>query len=120
MLIANEALSLSSKSTAGRYSSRARKATRDGMAWIFSRWSVSENPNLGTSHLYYYLYALERVGVLSGRRYIGDRDWYKEGAVFLLKKQNPSGAWGNDVINTAFALMFLKRSTPPPVITFSK
>jgi hypothetical protein len=120
MLIAHEGLSLTNRSSAARYSSRARKSIRDGLAWLWSRWTVSENPNMGTSHLHYYLYALERVGVLSGKRYIGDRDWYREGAVFLLKNQDAYGSWGNDVINTAFALMFLKRSTPPPVITISK
>ena len=55
--------------------------------------------------------------MVSGRQFIGDRDWYHEGAIALLAHQDPSGAWGGSVYDTCFALMFLKRSTPPSVLT---
>lgn len=117
LLIAHEGLALDSRSAGNRYSSDVRRAVRDGFGWLFRHWSVTENPGLGAEHHYYYLYAVERVGVLSSRQFIGDRDWYREGAAFLLRNQHASGAWNNQVIDTSFALMFLKRSTPPPVIT---
>ena len=34
-----------------------------------------------------YLYGLERVGDLAGRRLIGSHDWYREGADWLLGAQ---------------------------------
>lgn len=120
LLIALEGLALESKSRAKRYSGQVQKASRDSLGWLWSNWSVEENPGAGNVHYFYYLYALERVGIVSSRKFIGDRDWYHEGAVSLLGKQYESGAWGDGVIDTCFALMFLKRTTPPPVITMSK
>ena len=119
LLIAQECLTLHHKRTADRYRSHVRRAVRDGLAHLWSCFSVTENPHLGARHLYYYLYSLERVGVLFGKPYIGDRDWYREGSVFLLERQEASGAWNRDMKDTAFALLFLKRSTPPPVTTLS-
>ena len=42
---------------------------------------------------YYYLYGLERVGRLSARRLIGEHDWYREGAEYLVRQQQESGYW---------------------------
>ncbi len=39
----------------------------------------------------YYLYAMERVGRLTGQRFIGGIDWYRAGADYLLKIQDESG-----------------------------
>jgi hypothetical protein len=41
---------------------------------------------------------------------LGDRDWYREGAIALIRRQNASGHW-DDVVNTSFALLFLKRAS---------
>jgi len=117
LLISHEGLALISKTKAGRTESRVRKAVRDGIGWLWVNWSVTQNPGMDEMHHHYYLYALERVGILAGKRYLGDRDWYREGAAYLLGTQSESGAWGDGVIDTCFALLFLKRSTPPPVIT---
>jgi len=117
LLISHEGLALISKAKAGRTEARVHKAVRDGIGWLWVNWSVTENPGMGEKHHYYYLYALERVGMLAGKRFLGDRDWYREGAAYLLGTQLESGAWGDGVIDTCFALLFLKRSTPPPVIT---
>ena len=103
---------------------KVRKSVRDGLAWLYSHWAVDSIPCAGKSYYYYYIYSLERVGVLIDCRFIGDRDWYREGAEYLMTKQEPDGGWacqanewGSPISNTAFALLFLKRSTPPPVIT---
>jgi hypothetical protein len=89
-----------------------------GLDWLAQRFSVRINPgNSGSSTLYYYLYALERVGRMTGRRFIGGHDWYREGAERLLEMQdNFQGFWagvgfGEDDRNvtTSFALLFLAK-----------
>ncbi len=103
-----------------RFGGKLRKVTsrsmRDGMAWLQVNFSVTTNPGhpSGSHHLY-YLYGLERMGMLADRRFIGSHDWYKEGADLLLSKQTAAGAWGNHV-PTSFAILFLKRATRGPAV----
>lgn len=84
-----------------------------GIDWMAARFSVERNP--GGSWFYYYMYALERVGILSGRRFIGEHDWYREGAARLVRLQRPDGSWheSNDTVDTAFALLFLAKGHRP-------
>ncbi len=87
----------------------------NGLAWLGKNFSVKGNPKTGGWH-YYYLYALERAGVLAGVDYMGRHDWYGEGAKFLLDQQGPRGSWnegGGRELATCFALLFLKRGTIP-------
>ena len=35
----------------------------------------------------YYLYGLERVGRLTAQRFIGEHDWYREGADHLVNEE---------------------------------
>lgn len=65
----------------------------------------------------YYLWSLERVGVLYGLPKIVDKDWYAWGAGLLVAQQHDDGSWlaghyhaATPPINTAFALLFLKRA----------
>ena len=96
-----------------------------GLAWMARRFAVRGNPaptgfikNIGK---FYYLYGMERVGRLSGRRFIGDHDWYREGAKELLGIQKSNGSWKGDAsfnennanISTAFALLFLSKGKRP-------
>ena len=53
------------------------------------------------------------VGVLLDQRFIGTRDWYKEGAQLLLQRQASGGRFAGGIADTAFALLFLKRATVP-------
>jgi hypothetical protein len=102
-----------------RYRSKMRDVQRaidDGFAWLDRNWTVEENPGGKRVWHYYYLYGLERAGMLANRKWIGLHDWYREGAEFLLARQGPSGSWG-DVVQTSFALLFLKRSTMPVTLT---
>ncbi|MHC4818439.1 MAG: prenyltransferase/squalene oxidase repeat-containing protein [Planctomycetota bacterium] len=76
----------------------------------------------GTGYHYYHLYGIERVGALSGRHEIGGKAWYPRGAQWLVEQQQESGAWHDetcmrprDVLGTCFALLFLKKATPPAV-----
>jgi hypothetical protein len=65
------------------------KVPSSGGSWLGSRFSVQVNPGTtSASALYYYLYGLERVGRLTGRRFIGRHDWYREGAEVLVQQQD--------------------------------
>lgn len=95
------------------------RSIHDGLAWLQKNFSVRENLGEPAKWLYYYLYGLERVGVLSQTRTLGGRDWYVEGAEFLLSDQKPDGSWddrggwGGREVATSLALLFLKRATLP-------
>ncbi len=67
-------------------------------------------PSRSAAHHFYYLYGLERVAALSDRSRIGGRSWYQEGARTILHYESDTGGWG-DLLNTSFALLFLKRAT---------
>jgi len=87
------------------------------LTWMGDHFSVEVNPGGDSMTFYYYLYALERVGRLSGRRFIGGHDWYREGAEQLLEQHDPfQGFWSgaapmenNRDIATSFALLFLSK-----------
>lgn len=73
------------------------------------------------SPMLYALYGIERVGVASGQKYIGDVDWYRACADALLQRQAADGSWGGDYagdneINTAFALLVLSRGRAPVMV----
>jgi hypothetical protein len=90
------------------------EAVKRGVEWLARRFSVTENPGRGRAHHHYYLYALERAGVLYGTERFGKRDWYAEGARLLLEQQAADGSW-NSVHDTSFAILFLKKATAPLV-----
>ncbi|HLY10340.1 MAG TPA: hypothetical protein VKW04_13635, partial [Planctomycetota bacterium] len=58
---------------------------------------------------YYDLYSLERAMMISKTEKLGDRDWYRDGAAFILANQGPEGEW-IDTTDTCFALLFLKKA----------
>ena len=105
-----------------RFTGKDRKqvddAMRDGLAWMQENFTVAGNPNAEKHNHLYYLYGLERMGMLVERRWIGTHDWYKEGADLLLEAQRKDGSWG-DHVQTSFAVLFLKRATSPPAIAVS-
>ncbi len=101
----------------------------DGLAWLDLNWSSFTNPKRGGYHVY-YLYSIERAMDLLGKKLVGKHVWYNEGAKELLSRQNRvkiAGAGGSevkgtfwdtkstheptDVLDTCFALLFLKRAT---------
>jgi len=105
-----------------RYRVRVDQAIRDGVAYLAHNWTLSDG-----RHPYYYLYGLERVGVLTGCHRIGENYWYYEGGKKLLSAQKADGSWGNPapVVQgglggtpnampaTCFAILFLARATVP-------
>ncbi|MFH0888818.1 MAG: hypothetical protein V1871_06375 [Planctomycetota bacterium] len=87
---------------------------KKGIDWLSKNFSVSENPPLSTSWLYYYLYALERAGVLLNTESFGKNEWYPLGAQYLLREQKQDSSWNNgNIQDTCFAILFLRRATKP-------
>jgi hypothetical protein len=79
----------------------------------------------------YFLWSLERVGMLFNLPTLGDKEWYRWGAEILVTNQFTTGEWDNlisdtksfganlygPVLHTAFALLFLKHSHPMKELT---
>lgn len=102
-----------------------------GLDWLGSKFTVNNNPgpssgvgDISRAGLLYYLYGVERVGRLTGRRFIGGHDWYREGAAMLIEAQDKlSGYWKglghgeeNPLIATSLALLFLSKGRRPVVM----
>ncbi len=61
----------------------------------------------------YFLWSLERVGVIYGVDKIGTTVWYEYAADTIVRSQNADGSWRgnfNSDVDTAFALLVLARS----------
>jgi hypothetical protein len=78
-----------------------------------------DHPNVrpGSTMNAYYLWAVQRVGVLYDLKTIGNKDWYRWGVQTLLPNQLADGSWfgngysGSDAkLDTAMVLLFLKRA----------
>jgi hypothetical protein len=102
-----------------------QKAIDAGVRWLGEHFLVRGNPGPNPSMWQlYYLYGLERAGRLSGRRFFGDHDWYREGARYLVETQRAvRGTWqGNapfensELIATSYALLFLSKGLAPVLI----
>ena len=59
----------------------------------------------------YYMYALERAGMLYGTEMMGTHKWYPEGAKVLIETQGADGTGATARSDTCFAILFLKRAT---------
>jgi hypothetical protein len=76
---------------------------------------------------FYGLYGIERVGRLTGQRFLGGHDWYEVGCRFLVDIQKPDGHWegmggrnqldGWPVVATSFALLFLAKGRTPVLVS---
>ena len=81
-----------------------------------------------TMNFAYALYAVSRIGVASGRKYLGPVDWFQEGADYILKEMaNPTGFLFGGKLNPqmiaminqmkvrddSFELLFLARGRAP-------
>ena len=121
------------------------KPIEDALTWMGNHFSVERNPSgtsgiggaVGSDSLLYYLYGLERVGRLSGRRFFietrrtggTDRhDWYRRGAEYLVagpgRPDSLLGFWkgdgrveNNPIIATPLALLFLAKGRRPVLVS---
>jgi hypothetical protein len=118
-------------------------AIMDGLAWMAKNWSTFQNTYSGYGYHIYHLYCVERAMDILGKELIGKRLWYRPGALEILKRQKPKKVtvpglkkgseekdgvfWmtdsthePKDVLDTCFALLYLKRATKglkPAVVT---
>jgi hypothetical protein len=100
-------------------------AVAKGMRWVAGRFAFLNSP-----HTFYNVYGIERLGRLSGHRFVGDHDWYREGCELLTGVKNsplnqkPDGRWVIEealdrypVVSTSFALLFLAKGRTPILIS---
>ena len=101
---------------------RKDAAVQSGLSWLAKNFLATGNPGppseewaKGDTHWshFYYLYALERAGVLCRTEWMGRHAWYAEGVNVLLASQGRDGAWNESLHDTCFAILFLKRVTRP-------
>jgi len=106
------------------YMEKINSAIRDGCGWLAHKWTVSSNPSSGGYRLHkcYYLYGLERVGMLGLIPRFGKHYWYDEGVKEWLRTQKDDGSWdaggqgtSGPVPDTCWGILFLKRATTPLV-----
>ncbi len=96
-----------------------------GLAWLEERFAIDRHPGrpAGDWH-FYYLYAIERVGIITGRQRIGGRDWFREGAALLVNRQRADGSFGRGdssggvlhEYDTALAILFLAKGHVPALL----
>ncbi len=98
-------------------------ALAKGMFYIGAHFNFEQ----GKSYFYNY-YGIERLGRLSGQRFIGKMDWYREGCEKLVKLQQSDGSFaytsgapgidkGYPTITSAFALLYLSKGRTPVLVS---
>ena len=103
-----------------------------GTRWLARHFSFSSQREMHQA-TFYNVYGIERVGRLSGQRFIGEHDWYREGCEWLcgVKRsplnQHEDGSWGAElkdnlidnlpVLSTSFSLLFLSKGRTPILIS---
>jgi hypothetical protein len=101
----------------------ANPLVEQGLSWLAKNYAPQQR--IYSKGIYfYYMYGLERIGRMSGQRFIGPHDWYRDGTEALLKsQQRVNGAWNgqgmgenNPIVATAFALLFLSKGKRPIAI----
>jgi hypothetical protein len=122
---------LDAKKLTPEIAKRIDRGIVDGLAWTADAFTVEDNPVVPAAPAmwhYYYLYGLERMGSLLGLEFVGKSPWYRLGADHLVGGQSKDGGWRilpgsrptdhteSEVVQTCFALLFLHRSTVPPVV----
>jgi len=96
-------------------------AIAKGHRWLANRFAFQG----AVGHIYYNIYGIERLGRLSGQRFLAGHDWYREGCEFLVGTQQEDGAWFNNVgpfdryavVSTSFSLLFLSKGRTPILIS---
>jgi len=79
--------------------------------------ALGKKMKIGKDSLY-ALYGIERAGILGSRLKMAGKEWYAPGVERLIARQTRAGFWQgaySDEVNTAFAILFLKKATVPLV-----
>jgi hypothetical protein len=85
------------------------------------RYLSDKLTSMGNHRQWYGLFAVSRVGLASGYKYLGSTDGFKWGSDAAIAQQQPDGSWRSSselddpdgIPDTAFALLFLSRSRTP-------
>ncbi|MCY2970142.1 MAG: hypothetical protein NTZ30_05675, partial [Planctomycetota bacterium] len=104
------------------------KAVADALRWVGNNFPAKltvERTRAAFQHPYYGLYGIERVGRLTGNRFIGGHDWYRLGCEFFIETQKADGRWDGEgrgfdhwpVVATSFSLLFLSKGRTPVLMT---
>ncbi len=104
------------------------KSIERGLAWMDEHYDARRNPGGGRGGRFpmYYQYAVERVGLASGLRTFGGRDWFREGSAVILdrlfddpegrmalKSSYAPGGSASALRELCFSLLFLSRGRAP-------
>ncbi len=102
------------------------KELERGLNWLALHFNAGNNAGSPGGHVLYHIYGAERAGRLSGQRFFGEHDWYREGAAYLVAMQNAvAGRWngaghGEDdergIVATSYALLFLSKGLAPVLV----
>ncbi|MFG0252032.1 MAG: DUF4159 domain-containing protein, partial [Phycisphaerales bacterium JB038] len=97
-------------------------ALQRGLDWFAQNYQPDTHPGLERYYTY-YLYGVERVGLASGLKYFGDKDWFRSGAAALIDflTAHPRGEpkrirQNASTVDLAFGLLFLSRGRAPVVV----
>jgi hypothetical protein len=100
------------------------KAAMRGLSWISNPGGRSRFELQVQQRTFYNLYGIERAGRLSGMRFFGAHDWYREGCDYLVREQQDNGSWHArgvwdqwPVVSTSFSLLFLSKGRTPVLIS---
>ena len=84
------------------------RGTEAAMKWVGEKFTTELNA--------YGLYALERLGILTGRSEFGGHYWYREGSQAILGGGGDLQGIGGGDANAAFIVLFLSRGKEPIII----
>jgi hypothetical protein len=104
------------------------KPVADALRWVGNNFPgklTIERARTAFQHPFYGLYGIERVGRLTGNRFIGGHDWYRLGCEFFVENQKADGRWDGEgrqfdhwpVVATSFSLLFLSKGRTPVLMT---
>jgi clan AA aspartic protease (TIGR02281 family) len=101
-------------------------AVNRGLAWLENGAIVSpsgpplmmwSSPRGGPSSVESLPYDIERLGLESGLRFLGQTDWYSDNAARIIARQRPDGSFSDakdcGLADSAFSLIFLARGRLP-------
>ncbi len=95
------------------------KAIEKGFGWLNRNFTIELS-----KRKFYHMYGLERAGRLSGQRFFGEYDWYREGCKHLIPNQKQEGSWSSPtlydnwpIVSTSMALLFLSKGRTPVLVS---
>jgi hypothetical protein len=89
------------------------------LADSFDGITDADNFMEGRIETQYTLFGISRIGVASGRKFLGKVDWYRQGGDLLVKSQLPDGTWPGahpPQAETALGVLFLTYGGAPVVL----